>query len=90
MTYAIFSRTGRVQHAAHKGSTSTVCGLPIGAGSGLVRDGNYHGCQPCARCWTAALPTVAPTVAPRVHEPQGEAVRLFTPAPPTMPGQLQL
>lgn len=53
--YAIFSRRRpgqkRVMHAVKPDAGRTVCDLPIGAGSGLVRDGDYHG-MPCPRCWS--------------------------------------
>lgn len=52
MTYAIFTRARpRVMHAVAEGEQTTVCKHPIGRGSGLVRDGDYHGAQPCPRCW---------------------------------------
>lgn len=52
--YSIFTCDGRprVMHAAREGAAETVCGLPIGIGSGLVRDGDYS--RPhvqCPRCW---------------------------------------
>lgn len=54
-TYAIFTRRQRsrprVMHAAHEGASATVCDLPIGVGSGLVRDGDYRNNVPCPRCW---------------------------------------
>jgi hypothetical protein len=54
-TYAIFTRrergTTRVMHAVREGEQQTVCQLPIGRGSGLVRDGDYHDNRPCPRCW---------------------------------------
>lgn len=50
---AIFTRKRpRILHAVAPGATTTVCGLPIGVGSGLVRDGDYNGSTPCPRgCW---------------------------------------
>jgi hypothetical protein len=56
MTYAIFTRDRgadgkRAMHAAHEGAHETVCGLPIGSGTGLVRDGDYRNNRPCPRCW---------------------------------------
>lgn len=54
MTYAIFSRKGRVMHAVEVDANRTVCRLPIGAGSGLVRDGGYASSTPCPRCWPKA------------------------------------
>jgi hypothetical protein len=53
--YAIFTRkTGkgpRRMHAVVPGSHKTVCDLPIGTGSGLVRDGDYSNNVPCPTCW---------------------------------------
>jgi hypothetical protein len=40
----------------------------------------------CARCGLEFAPALAQDMTDR--EPQGEAVRLFTPAPAVMPGQL--
>lgn len=60
---AIFSRRGRngvrSLHALEPGATATRCGLPVGVGSGLVRDGDYRNNIPCARCWerVASWPT---------------------------------
>jgi hypothetical protein len=58
MTYAIFTwrtpRTERTMHAAREGARETVCHLPIGRGTGLVRDGDYWNNRPCPRCWPAA------------------------------------
>lgn len=52
MTYAIFTRRKpRVMHAVREGEHQTVCGHPIGIGSGLVRDGDYHDNVPCPHCW---------------------------------------
>jgi hypothetical protein len=56
MTYAIFTRrqrgVTRTMHAVREAThATTVCGLPIGRGSGLVRDGDYHDNVPCPRCW---------------------------------------
>lgn len=55
--YAIFTRRmqkrSRRMHAVTPGSTATVCGLPIGIGSGLVRDGDYRNNVPCPTCWHA-------------------------------------
>jgi hypothetical protein len=54
MTYAIFSRRGaklRTMHAAREGERHTICKLPIGRGTGLVRDGDYWDNRPCPRCW---------------------------------------
>jgi hypothetical protein len=52
--FAVFSRRTRgwrVMHAVRVGESATVCGLPTGVGSGLVRDGDYHNNKPCVRCW---------------------------------------
>jgi hypothetical protein len=52
--FAVFSRRARgwrVMHAVRVGESATVCGLPTGVGSGLVRDGDYHNNKPCVRCW---------------------------------------
>lgn len=61
MVYAIFTKRGkdglRKLHAVHWGdtpATATVCGLPIGAGTGLKRDGDYRANVPCGTCWGAA------------------------------------
>jgi hypothetical protein len=53
MVYAIFTRKGspRRMHAVEVGAHKTVCGLSIGIGTGLVRDGNYANNTPCAACW---------------------------------------
>lgn len=57
MTYAIFSRRergrARIMHAVREGAHETICQHPIGRGSGLVRDGDYHDNVPCRRCWDA-------------------------------------
>jgi hypothetical protein len=57
MLAAIFTirRRGqtRTMHAINEDASvwRTVCGLPIGRGSGLVRDGDYWDNRPCPRCW---------------------------------------
>ena len=55
MTYAIFSKSksngNRLMHAVRVGEHKTVCQLPIGVGTGLVRDGGYANSVPCAKCW---------------------------------------
>jgi hypothetical protein len=56
--YAIFTRRNRngaprVMHAAREGARETVCKRPIGRGTGLVRDGDYHNNRPCRTCWPA-------------------------------------
>lgn len=52
---AIFTRRSgkkkRVMHAVAPGASTTVCGLPVGTGSGLVRDGDYWNNVACLRCW---------------------------------------
>jgi hypothetical protein len=61
--YAIFARRGRDgnrrMHAAEPGAAATICGLPIGVGTGLVRDGDYRRSVPCRQCWDtqAAAPS---------------------------------
>jgi len=42
---------GRRGYPAVLDAATTVCGMPIGTGSGLVRDGNYADSVPCPRCW---------------------------------------
>lgn len=53
--YAIFTRRGRdgkrKMHAVKPDAHATVCGLPVGVGTGLVRDGDYRANVPCAVCW---------------------------------------
>lgn len=51
MRYAIFTKHGRKMHAVRVGETQTICRLPVGTGSGLVRDGDYRDSTPCAICW---------------------------------------
>jgi hypothetical protein len=55
----------------------------------------YHGREmSCARCRQQGItrrePNVCDTCRDRDREPQGEAVRLFQPAPEQLPGQLSL
>ncbi len=58
MTYAIFTRRDRnglrKMHSVPVGTTITVCGLPTGTGTGLVRDGDYRDNVPCGECWPKA------------------------------------
>ncbi len=53
--YAVFTLQTyggkRSMHAVRIGETRTVCDLPTGTGSGLVRDGDYRANVPCPRCW---------------------------------------
>lgn len=56
MTYSIFTRKQRgkprTMHAVRVGERATVCGLPIGVGTGLVRDGDYATPHvACPSCW---------------------------------------
>jgi hypothetical protein len=48
----------------------------------------------CTRCLQSSLTPLVPNVCAkcqqREHEPQGEAMRLFAPAPNQIPGQLNL
>lgn len=56
MHYAIFTRRfkgTRKMHAVRVGETHTVCKLPVGVGSGLVRDGDYRNNIPCHICWNS-------------------------------------
>ena len=61
MRYAIFTRRGkdgfRRMHAVNVGGSQTVCGLPIGIGSGLVRDGDNRNNRPCGCCWETKTET---------------------------------
>jgi hypothetical protein len=53
--FAVFTRSGRMMHAVAVADESrTVCGLPTGRGSGLVRDGRYGHGPVCSRCWPRA------------------------------------
>jgi hypothetical protein len=50
--FAVFTKEGRVMHAVSVlADHRTVCGLPTGVGSGLVRDGRYGLGPVCPKCW---------------------------------------
>jgi hypothetical protein len=76
--YAIFSRRERgrkrTMHAAREGEWQTVCGHPVGRGSGLVRDGDYRDNVPCPRCWPSRNGRTL-TIGARGPFPQPPAIR---------------
>lgn len=61
----------------------TECDGPL-----MIRTEGYE--PSCPRCGQTGSNDVCTACVAREHEPQGDVVRLFEPAPAVMPGQLAL
>jgi hypothetical protein len=54
------------------------------------REGGFIDCERCGQYRTLNVSGVCEICRAAERQPQGEAVRLFTPAPAQLPGQLNL